>query len=215
MATLADKTCTNCKDCLLLSSFGVNSSSKDGLMHRCKNCMKQSRDAKKALETAEQAIVRRAKQREYLKNYRSVAENRERFRNNSREQKRRLRSTPEGRATNAAVVKRWRENNPEEWRAMGRNAYSKRKAAEKGNQSCFVSTREARKIISSPCANCGTLDNIHLDHIIPLSRGGRHSVGNLQPLCQYCNLSKNNKLQIEWRKNSGNVGKLYVESGIS
>ena len=215
MSTLADKTCTGCKASLPFSSFGIKSSAKDGLMHRCKDCTREYRAAKKALETPEQAETRQAKHRRYLENYRSLAENRERFRKNSREQKRRLRSTPEGRAINAFAVKRWRENNPEEWRAMRSNSYSKRKAAERGNESCSVTTEEAKRIASSPCFNCGSKENIHLDHIVPLSRGGRHSIGNLQPLCQYCNLSKNNKLQIEWRRFSGNVGKLYIESGMA
>lgn len=51
------------------------------------------------------------------------------------------------------------------------------------------------------CANCG-LDLIselsakaHIDHIIPLSKGGNNDLVNLQMLCQQCNLSKSNSEQ--------------------
>ena len=38
---------------------------------------------------------------------------------------------------------------------------------------------------------------MHVDHIVPLARGGRHAVGNLQALCQRHNTSKGDKLEIE------------------
>lgn len=39
---------------------------------------------------------------------------------------------------------------------------------------------------------------IHIDHIIPLSRGGRHCIENLCASCPSCNLSKNNKTPAEF-----------------
>lgn len=33
----------------------------------------------------------------------------------------------------------------------------------------------------------------HLDHIVPISRGGVHSYANVQPTHPFCNLSKNNR----------------------
>lgn len=44
------------------------------------------------------------------------------------------------------------------------------------------------------CVYCGSVDNLHLDHIIPFSRGGATNVENLQLLCQKCNLEKSNKI---------------------
>lgn len=41
---------------------------------------------------------------------------------------------------------------------------------------------------------CGSNENLHLDHIIPFSKGGDTSVENLQLLCQKCNLEKSNKI---------------------
>ena len=44
------------------------------------------------------------------------------------------------------------------------------------------------------CVYCGSNENLHLDHIIPFSKGRDTSVENLQLLCQKCNLEKSNKI---------------------
>lgn len=44
------------------------------------------------------------------------------------------------------------------------------------------------------CVYCGSNENIHIDHIIPFSKGGATNVENLQLLCQKCNLQKSNKI---------------------
>lgn len=51
------------------------------------------------------------------------------------------------------------------------------------------------------CAYCGGDDGgIHMDHVIPLSRGGRHAIANVLPACRKCNLSKGSKLLMEWKQ---------------
>jgi len=48
------------------------------------------------------------------------------------------------------------------------------------------------------CCICGTSKDdgakLHVDHIIPVSRGGKTVMSNLQTLCERCNLGKSNKL---------------------
>ncbi len=55
------------------------------------------------------------------------------------------------------------------------------------------------------CLNCGSEQDLHIDHIIPLSRGGRENEENMQVLCRGCNLRKHNSIDI----------KPYVKIGIS
>jgi 5-methylcytosine-specific restriction endonuclease McrA len=43
------------------------------------------------------------------------------------------------------------------------------------------------------CLCCGTKYNITVDHIVPLSEGGSHSMSNVQPLCDSCNSRKGTK----------------------
>lgn len=40
------------------------------------------------------------------------------------------------------------------------------------------------------CKACGTTDNLCVDHIIPMSRGGSDDMDNLQLLCRRCNSRK-------------------------
>ena len=44
------------------------------------------------------------------------------------------------------------------------------------------------------CAECGSRENIELDHIIPFSKGGSNTSRNIQLLCQTCNRRKSNKI---------------------
>ncbi len=63
----------------------------------------------------------------------------------------------------------------------------------------LILNKELRKVYNSPCFQCGSMKDQSLDHIIPISRGGSHSVGNIMTLCLPCNKSKNAKLLVEWR----------------
>ncbi|HKG68826.1 MAG TPA: HNH endonuclease, partial [Segetibacter sp.] len=53
------------------------------------------------------------------------------------------------------------------------------------------------------CLSCGrtTEDGIilHVDHIIPRSKGGQDHLDNYQTLCEMCNIGKSNKDQTNLR----------------
>ena len=48
------------------------------------------------------------------------------------------------------------------------------------------------------CVQCGAKKDLEVDHIIPLSRGGREDEDNMQILCKTCNRKKHN--YIDFRK---------------
>lgn len=120
----------------------------------------------------------------------------------------------------AEMTLAWKQANPEKVRAYKRayklrnpdkdkNYYQQNKwryelsranrRARKAQASIFlVTAKDVRRIMSKPCIYCGAMAE-HLEHIIPLSRGGLHSIGNLAPACAKCNLSKGAKLIVEWK----------------
>lgn len=60
---------------------------------------------------------------------------------------------------------------------------------------------------SSFCAYCETTETLSVDHVVPLSRGGLHEVGNLVVACRSCNSSKKDRLlselPLEWFEQRG------------
>ncbi len=95
----------------------------------------------------------------------------------------------------------WRAANPEygrEWEARNRAASrakaARRRARKAGatiGDPAEVAAREAEIRKSRWCVECeAEVDDLHVDHIWPLSKGGAHSVENLQGLCARHNLEK-------------------------
>lgn len=70
----------------------------------------------------------------------------------------------------------------------------------------LILEKELQKIYSSPCFMCGCKENQSLDHIIPISRGGTHSVGNIMTLCKNCNASKHSRTITEWKHSKDMLG---------
>lgn len=77
---------------------------------------------------------------------------------------------------------------------------ARRRARMHGNGVYRVTRQEWAVLKAGPCAHCGSTADIEVDHIIPISRGGRHSIGNLQSLCRACNRSKRDQFDFKARK---------------
>ena len=58
-----------------------------------------------------------------------------------------------------------------------------------------------QKTASGTCWYCGRqvgFNNLTMDHVIPLARGGRSTRDNLVPCCKECNTRKKSSLPVEW-----------------
>lgn len=87
----------------------------------------------------------------------------------------------------------WNRDNPEARAELARR---------RGRADGTFLERDWERLISrfaGLCAYCRVRPWAEIDHIIPLARGGRNTIGNVLPACLACNRSKNARLLIEWR----------------
>lgn len=58
-----------------------------------------------------------------------------------------------------------------------------------------------RRVARGLCHYCGKRfapQMLTMDHVVPLSRGGKSVKGNVVPCCKACNTAKKTKLPMEW-----------------
>lgn len=85
---------------------------------------------------------------------------------------------------------------------VGQAAKRKRKAKLAVSGMFEVTSRDWKRMVDrhgSTCFYCGRKGPVTMDHVMPVSRGGTHSVGNLVPACANCNSSKRHRTVMEWR----------------
>ena len=95
-------------------------------------------------------------------------------------------------------VKLWRQKHPEQQKIYSQNRRAKKMGAGTHTQKQVQSILELQ---NNKCLYCDiSLDIIskHLDHFIPLSRGGTNTEENLVWACYKCNLNKKDKFATEW-----------------
>jgi 5-methylcytosine-specific restriction endonuclease McrA len=101
-------------------------------------------------------------------------------------------------------AKQYREANKDHHRIIKRLARSRRRAIERsaGGKYTEDDVRAMYKRQKGKCYYCGEKvgKKYHVDHVVPLSRGGSNSPDNLVIACPYCNDSKGTKLVHEWEK---------------
>ena len=81
--------------------------------------------------------------------------------------------------------------------------YLEKKRNEPRRMACrFTAMPEVKKYVygkyGNRCLCCGSYEKISLDHVIPISKGGKDEIENLQPLCKSCNSKKGIKT-IDYR----------------
>lgn len=60
-----------------------------------------------------------------------------------------------------------------------------------------------QKTASGQCYYCGkktAYKNITMDHVLPLTRGGKSTKDNLVPSCKKCNTAKKSMMPLQWQE---------------
>jgi 5-methylcytosine-specific restriction endonuclease McrA len=98
------------------------------------------------------------------------------------------------------AVRRWRGDHRENVKAW----LKKRRATKAGclvNDLTAIQWSRLKKHYGGCCAYCFVYvgyQRLTQDHIIPLSRGGNHTLSNVAPCCRSCNSRKQSKTLAEW-----------------
>ena len=179
------KTCSRCKQTQPTTNFGKHSKTSDGLYSQCQPCRRQARAEyrkrcadKIKLEQKDNYQRNRQKRIDYAK--KQVQENRARYREYAR---------------------KWKKSNLEQVAANTRRRTARRKA----NGIYQITKKELLRLSQTPCFYCGSKQNLTVDHVIAIARGGTDSIGNLVSACKKCNSSKQHYTITEWRKRQKNT----------
>jgi hypothetical protein len=107
-----------------------------------------------------------------------------------------------------AYKKAWSKANPEKraayqktWRKANREVLQVQQRRRRKRLVGKIAGEDWRRLVARHnglCAYCQERPATEIDHVIPVSRGGRHTIGNVLPACRSCNLSKRARLLIEW-----------------
>jgi len=97
--------------------------------------------------------------------------------------------------------KRWRYMTDESFRLYHRSKSKRRKAQQRGSTALMLSPDQLwRRWVQfgHECAYCGAGGDLQVEHVIPISKGGEHHLGNIVPACQRCNFGKGKADAEQW-----------------
>jgi len=183
MNGITEKICAKCEKAKPKEEFNKNKRYSDGCQSYCKECM-SSYGKQWAIENPEKR--------------KSISE---KWRKENRELCVRLSTkwnddNPEQRNKNRM---RWNKANPKKVRMMERNQKLRRAGAE-GNGVSKKQWDDLMADYNYLCGYCGRKEPLEQDHVVPLSKDGRHEIENVVPSCRNCNASKNNKTLLFFLK---------------
>jgi hypothetical protein len=100
-------------------------------------------------------------------------------------------------------LENWIKENPDKYKLITAKGNSKRRAAEKNNTPDL--THNQKLIIETIYLQRIRLEKrlgipFHVDHVIPISKGGLHIPSNLQVLPAKLNLKKNSRNSLRWEE---------------
>ena len=225
------KICTKCQIEKSVELFHKNKNKKDGLQAQCKECVKAYYQANSEAITEQKrgyCQVNAEKIAEYRQAYyqanREVATERMKayYQANREVATERMKAYYQANSEKIAqqkkdyyqsnigkmieLTKAYRQT--QKGKAVRKNSDHKRRSITRQGD---VTTQQLLELEQSAkvCYWCGVSlkgKKIHIDHYIPLSKGGEHTLSNLVVSCAKCNISKSSKDPLKFAQS---VGKLF------
>lgn len=187
---------TQCKECdrayrianrELIQASGVRSYER----------LKATYEADPSRHDADKSVARVRRKAHYEKNLERLREEARLRARRPEEKRRRAEYRKKNRGRYAQYKRESYERNPAPHIAISQLGRARRAAAVIQDVTAAMLNERAR-VFGHVCAYCGG-PHEHWDHVIPVSRGGKHCLANLRPACASCNLSKGKKTLREWR----------------
>jgi 5-methylcytosine-specific restriction endonuclease McrA len=180
------KTCTKCAETKPLSAYGKSNLGKYGLRSYCKACRMKDYYAKVEHHRAVRKLWYEKNKK--VQNARCLANyyaNKVKWHERS---------------------KRWAKANWTKVLALSRSQCAKRRAAKNASGGAHTNQdiQQLLQLQRYCCAVCKSkLGKYHVDHVVPLLRGGTNDRLNLQILCQPCNQKKHAKDPVRFMQEMG------------
>lgn len=187
------KVCCTCKTLKDLHFFSKNKSFKDGYAVRCKQCIRE-------YNVANKEHISQLRKKNYLNNIDNCKKYSKKSHFLHREER-------------LQKQKIYYQNNKEYFK------YKNKKYKEDNKDYILLKNNKRKNLIKLQNINQSEIDNLlinnnnqcfyckifvkrginlHLDHKVPLSRGGNHHINNIVPACASCNLRKGTKTTEEF-----------------
>lgn len=174
------RTCKKCGETKPLEDFAIGKNSKDGRRSICKKCHAEYQKAwRKSSGYVDEANQSRFREW-YGKNREAVI----------------------------AKVGDWVKKNPGKYRTVQRASFHRRAARVRENGGSFTpgQIEALRRLQKNRCAACEKpLTEYHIDHVMPVAKGGSNDISNIQLLCPKCNRQKSAKHPVEFMQEIGKL----------
>lgn len=186
------KRCSHCHEFKLFASFNRSKNTKDGRDNQCKSCKKEYYWCNRKKDLARSKV------------YRERPENKDRIRSRFQE----WFAKSENRERIRLQRIKWREENPERHRELDRAYMQRRRARMYGTEPTLTDAEWQSRLeeFNYCCAYClQPFDDLEMEHMQPISKGGLHILENVIPACRSCNATKgsNNLLEMLVTANYG------------
>lgn len=106
---------------------------------------------------------------------------------------------------NKEHAQQYRTQNLEKYRMHAQNRRAR--IHDSGGFFTLKQIHALRVLQKDKCVNCkkSIKTNMHIDHIMPIAKGGSNDIKNIQLLCPKCNFKKNDTDPIIWAQQNGRL----------